>query len=95
MDVKLKQRLLGAVILTSLAIIVLPALFNGSEEERIRLKSSVPEPPQIAVDRLTVQEFALKIEQRARDSEARLQREVVDETNYFNEIIKIFNLESH
>ena len=72
MDVKLKQRLLGAVILTSLAIIVLPALFNGSEEERIRLKSSVPEPPQIAVDRLTVQDVALKIEQRARDSEARL-----------------------
>tara|TARA_B100000073_G_scaffold309257_1_gene280870 strand:+ start:152 stop:703 length:552 start_codon:yes stop_codon:yes gene_type:complete len=90
-DVKLKQRLLGAVILTSLAIIVLPALFNGSEEERIRLKSSAPEPPQIAVDRLTVQDVALKIEQRARDSEARLPREVVDETNYLNRSDFIFD----
>ena len=82
MDVKLKQRLIGAVILTALAIIILPLLLDGSEQERERIHSPMPKPPQIDLDKITVSDVARKIEQMERASEARLPQELVDQTDY-------------
>ncbi len=82
MDAKLKQRLTGAVILTSLAIIILPLLLDGSQEERERIVSRVPDPPRIELKNITVNDVAQKIDQMERASEARLPTEVVDESDY-------------
>lgn len=82
MDAKLKQRLTGAVILTCLAIILLPLLLDGTEEERTRIISEIPEPPRIELSDITVQDIERQMEQMEKASEARLPREVVDETDY-------------
>ncbi len=82
MDAKLKQRLTGAVILTSLAIILLPLLLDGTEEDRARIATDIPAPPKIDLEDITVQDVKRKIEQMEKASEARLPKEVVDETNY-------------
>ena len=84
MDVKLKQRLIGAIVLVSIAIIVLPLILDGSEEERLRIQSKIPEPPEIDLEELTVNDVARKIKQMEKASEARLPQEVVDETDYID-----------
>ena len=82
MDAKLKQRLTGAVILTSLAIILLPLLLDGTEEDRARIANNIPTAPKIDLKEITVQDVKRKIEQMEKASEARLPKEVVDETDY-------------
>ena len=82
MDAKLKQRLTGAVILTSLAIILLPLLLDGTSKDRDRIVADIPTPPRIELKSLTVDDVTLKMEQMERASEARLPKEVVDETDY-------------
>ncbi|MBO6701546.1 MAG: SPOR domain-containing protein [Pseudomonadales bacterium] len=82
MDAKLKQRLTGAVILTCLAIIVLPLLLDGTEQERARVIADIPEPPRIELSDITVQDIERQMVQMEKASEARLPKEVVDETDY-------------
>ena len=82
MDQKLKYRLTGAIILTSLAIIILPLLLDGSEEERQRIMSEIPSPPVVELSEITVQDVRQQMEQMERASESRLPKEVVDETDY-------------
>ena len=79
---KLKQRMIGAVILTSLAIILLPLLLDGTEENRASIANTIPAPPKIDLRDITVQGVMRKIEQMEQASEARLPKELVDETNY-------------
>ena len=83
MDTKLKQRLTGAVILTSLAIILLPLLLDGTEEDRASIATNIPAPPEIDLEDITVEDIMWKIEQMEKASEARLPKEVEDETNYY------------
>jgi len=90
-DVKLKQRLTGAVILTSLAIIILPLLLDGTEQGRVEVITQIPEPPQIDLKDISVNDVSRKIEQMERASEARLPQEVVDETDYEAEADFIFD----
>lgn len=82
MDQKLKHRLTGAIILTSLAIIILPLLLDGTEEERQRIVADIPAPPAVELSDITVQDVRQQMEQMERASEARLPVEVVDETDY-------------
>lgn len=82
MDVKLKQRLTGAIILTSLAIILLPLLLDGTKEERAKVAARIPDPPRIELGTITVDDITEKMKQMERASEARLPQEVVDETDY-------------
>ena len=63
MDGKLKQRLTGAIILTSLAIILLPLLLDGTEEDRASIAANIPAPPKIDLENITVQDVMRKIEQ--------------------------------
>ncbi len=82
MDAKLKQRLTGAVILTCLAIILLPLLLDGTQQERAAFTTQIPEPPRVELNEITVQDVQRRIEEMERASEARLPKEVVDETDY-------------
>lgn len=82
MDVKLKQRLTGAVIITSLAVIILPFVLDGSQEEREQISARIPALPQIDIEQITVRDVVSQLEQMERASEARLPKEVVDETDY-------------
>lgn len=82
MDARLKQRLVGACILTSVAVIVLPMLMDGSTEDRTRVMASIPEAPDIDVKKLSVKDLRLKMERMERASATQLPLEVVDESTY-------------
>ena len=45
MDQKLKHRLTGAIILVSLAVIFIPVILEGPDNEWAPLSHSIPEPP--------------------------------------------------
>ena len=78
----MKQRLVGALILTALAIILLPLLLDGSAEDRRRIVNEIPEPPPSGMERLSVKDLRQRMERMERASAARLPREVVDEGSY-------------
>ncbi len=82
MDANLKQRLTGAVILTSLAIILLPILLDGTQEERLQVSAEIPTPPRIDLQDISVEDVERRMDEMERASEARLPREIVDETDY-------------
>lgn len=85
MESKLRQRVIGAVVLTSLAIIILPVLLDGSAEDRARVVATIPSAPKIELKTLTMSDVTKKMQQMERDSAVRLPREVVDETDYLEE----------
>ena len=82
MESKLRQRVIGAIVLTSLSIIILPVLLDGSAEDRARVVASIPPAPKIEIKTLTMSDVTKKMQQMERDSAVRLPREVVDETDY-------------
>lgn len=82
MDTKLKQRLTGAVILTCLAVILLPLLLDGSREERERVAAEIPKPPIIELRDITVRDVRQRMAEMEEASEAGLPQEVVDDTDY-------------
>ncbi len=82
LDTRLKQRLVGALILTALAIIVLPMLLDGSAEDRRRIVNDIPQAPRSEMKRLSVEDLRQRMERMERASAARLPREVVDEAEY-------------
>ncbi len=83
MDIKLKQRLIGAIILTSLAIIILPLLLTGTKENRQEtITSQIPAAPRIALQPISREAVVADMQQAERASEALLPQEQVDETDY-------------
>ena len=82
MDINLKQRLIGAVILVSLAVIILPQLLSGTEESREGIIPQIPEPPQIASPPVTLLEIDTRIREEAAASEAKLPQEHFDDPQY-------------
>ncbi len=82
MEAKLRQRVIGAIVLTSVAVLVLPMLLDGSAEDRSRVVADIPEPPVIELKEITLSDISRKMQQMERDSAVRLPREVVDETDY-------------
>jgi DedD protein len=82
-ELKLKQRLMGMVVVASLAIIFLPMLFDGSDEERLRLTTTtIPKPPKISVERVSVAKIKNDMQLLETASTAKLPTEVVDENEY-------------
>ncbi|MDG1205821.1 MAG: SPOR domain-containing protein [Pseudomonadales bacterium] len=61
METKLKQRMIGAIVLTMIAIIILPMLLDGSAEDRARVIATAPEPPRIEVDSFTIEQIQQKM----------------------------------
>ena len=66
----------------SLAIMFLPWVLDGSEQERLRIEAQIPEPPEIDLKEISINDVSLRIEQMAEASEAQLPKEMVDETDY-------------
>lgn len=72
MDVNLKQRVIGAVVMTAVAIIVLPMLLDGSAEHRAEVEANIPTPPSIPINSLSVEETRVEIEQMVAESTEKL-----------------------
>ncbi|MFT7091870.1 MAG: DedD protein [Candidatus Azotimanducaceae bacterium] len=72
MDTRLKQRVIGAVVMTAVAIIILPMLLDGSSEDRARVESAIPQAPVIDINSLTVEQTSEKILEMAEVSKAKL-----------------------
>ena len=89
----LKQRLVGAIILTSLAIILLPLLLDGSPEGRELVVPRIPEPPQVELSSDRVDNFVADMRQMESTSKGRLPKEVVDDTDY--EVVEDFVLDQN
>lgn len=80
MDIKLKQRMIGAVVLITLAIIILPMLLDGSAEDRARVVAQIPDPPTLKLTAPSVTELELKVEEMEQASAAAMPELVVDES---------------
>ncbi len=78
MEAKLKQRVIGAVVLTTLAIIVLPMLLDGSAEDRARVSATIPAPPRIQLKSMSIAEIKQNMARMERESAARLPVEIPD-----------------
>ncbi|MFP6807548.1 MAG: SPOR domain-containing protein [Pseudomonadales bacterium] len=81
----MKQRLVGAFVLTTLAIIILPILLDGSAEKRERMVAHIPEAPDIKMTRISVKDLKLKMERMEQASAIQLPSEQVDEDTYEGE----------
>jgi DedD protein len=71
-EARLKQRVTGAVVLTTLAIIILPMLLDGTSDDRARVMATIPEPPTIDLKKLTFDDARLKMRQMEIESAAQL-----------------------
>lgn len=78
METKLKQRAIGAIVLTCLAIIILPMLLDGSPEDRERVLAEFPEPPMISLKELSVKDIERRMQQGEIESAAKLPKLVED-----------------
>lgn len=54
MNPQLKQRLIGAVVLISLAVIFIPILLDGNSSTRTRLAGKMPSPPDYKFETLEI-----------------------------------------
>jgi DedD protein len=71
-EARLKQRVTGAIVLTTLAIIILPMLLDGTSDDRARVMATIPEPPTIDFKKLTFDDARLKMRQMEIESAAQL-----------------------
>jgi DedD protein len=77
-ETRLKQRVIGAVVLIALAIIVLPMLLDGSAEDRARIDASIPEPPRIDLESLSVEDIDRRMQIMEQTSAEQLPKMVED-----------------
>ena len=76
MDGKLKQRVIGVVVLTALAIIILPLLLDGNEAERERIVQRIPARPTLEVVDVDPKTIISETDQSEAASKAQLPKEV-------------------
>lgn len=60
----------------------MPILLDGTQEERLEITAEIPTPPRIDLKDISVEDVERRMREMERASEARLPREVVDETDY-------------
>jgi DedD protein len=77
-DSRLKQRVVGAIVLTALAIIVLPMLLDGTPEDRARVVANIPEPPRIELKSVSVPGIKARMAEREAASAAAMPKMVQD-----------------
>ena len=58
--------------MTAIAVIVLPMLLDGTAEHRAQVEASIPEPPAIPINSLSVEETRLRMDEMVAASEAKL-----------------------
>lgn len=71
-EIKLKQRMVGAIVLIMLAVLILPMLLDGSAREREEILSDLPSPPEVSNDDLSVEEVLLHIDNLDAESAAQM-----------------------
>ncbi len=77
--------MVGAFVLMTLAIIILPMLLDGSADRRGRLIADIPEVPGIDLKRISIKDLKAQMERMERASATRLPIEEVDEDAYEGE----------
>jgi DedD protein len=77
--------MVGAFVLITLGIIVLPMLLDGSAESRQRLIANIPEAPGIELKRISVKDLKQQMERMERASATQLPIEEVDEDAFETE----------
>jgi len=83
LEEKLKHRIVGAVVLTALAVIFIPMIFDGSEQAREAYRVEIPTGPGFKRDtRISVAEIQTEMRSRERASAAKMPLEVVDQADY-------------
>jgi DedD protein len=80
-DGKLKQRVVGVIVLTAIAIIVVPVLLDGTDEERQRIVQSVPDSPTLEVLDVSSQDIMDQMDRIEADSRANLPPEIEDQAD--------------
>lgn len=88
MELKLKQRVVGALLLTTAAVIVLPMLLDGSAEERARINATIPEAPKIALKSLTIQQVKETMLEMETESLQQLPIDILEEKLPLDEVLK-------
>jgi DedD protein len=68
------------VVLTALAIIILPMLLDGSADDRARVVADIPAPPRIELKTLSVAEISRKAARMEAESTARLPQTATGKT---------------
>ncbi|MFT5098720.1 MAG: DedD protein [Patiriisocius sp.] len=74
------------MVMTTVAIIGLPMLLDGSAEDRARVEAAIPTPPQIDINSLTVEETSIKMLEMADASKAKLPVIVADDIEQPEEV---------
>ena len=83
LEEKFKHRLIGAIVLTALAVIFVPMIFNGSETERRSYTTDIPPAPVTSPARsISVHDLKAEMQARRRDNTAALPVEIRDDTDY-------------
>lgn len=82
MDARLRQRLIGALVLTAVAIVILPILLDGTAEDRQQVVARIPDAPDVSVTRISVSEVREKMKAMERASAAQMPLEVEDKQEY-------------
>ena len=72
MDAKLKQRVMGAIVMITIAIIALPMLLDGSAEHRDKVEASIPAPPAVAINSLSVEDTRIQMDAMVEASKEKL-----------------------
>ena len=88
METKLKQRVIGALLITTITVIVLPMLLDGSPEERARINTTIPDAPKIAIKNLTVQQVKEAMLEQETQSAAKLPEDIPDPKLALEEIVE-------
>ena len=85
----LKQRVVGALALTMIAIILLPILLDGLPQERARRPIDMPAAPSFEVERIDMAKFRQGMAQKEKQSRERLPVELDVELD--NEASPVFS----
>jgi DedD protein len=92
LEEKLKHRIVGAVVLTALAVIFIPMIFDGSEQAREAYRVEIPSGPGFERDtRISVAEIQSEMRARERASAAKMPLEVVDQVDYSEQGARILD----
>ncbi|MCB1646494.1 MAG: SPOR domain-containing protein [Pseudomonadales bacterium] len=95
MDARLKQRVVGAIVLTTLAIIILPMLLDGTADDRARVIANIPDPPVIDLESMSVDDIERNMRIMEQASSQQLPAMVPDTTPYEEAPAEEFGLDKN
>ncbi|MFB0905510.1 MAG: SPOR domain-containing protein [Pseudomonadales bacterium] len=92
METKLKYRMVGILVLTALAVIFVPMIFSGSEQDRDAYMAEIPKGPSFGQGRrISVIDLQAEMRSRERESAAAMPVDKVDQADYADQPAKILD----